>query len=419
MLADISRIASGQFIAQLMLLISLPFITRYYNPEEFGVFAVFSAMTWILVALSTGKVESLIITMKSKNKAIEITIGIFLIVLISSLVVGLIAEFLLLDFLNGFLSKDIEYLSILMGVTVFSIGSSQTLRFYATYLGNFSSHGVAAVLNAIVVISISIGYAVFMDGESLPTGLILGQLLGHFSSFFVFLFYTNIAQVLTIKILRESLIAVLNQIQKIPVLLTTQLAYILSVQIPVLMISIAGGAVGAGAFAMAERIVGMPTSSFGQAVGQVVRHKFSIAYRENSQDVLFPRKVIKSTFIFVVIGYGLLISLADPLIPLLLGDQWRVAISFVQIIAVMELFNFVFYSVVDVAIIRNNFYYRMWSQIAQLMSLIVLYIVIDMKNTLLSVEWVLILICFFRILFVVYDLIRTWQNIGKNINYVK
>jgi O-antigen/teichoic acid export membrane protein len=170
---------------------------------------------------------------------------------------------------------------------------------------------------------------------------------------------------------------------------------------------------------MAERIVGMPTSSFGQAVGQVVRHKFSIAYRENSQDVLFPRKVIKSTFIFVVIGYGLLISLADPLIPLLLGDQWRVAISFVQIIAVMELFNFVFYSVVDVAIIRNNFYYRMWSQIAQLMSLIVLYIVIDMKNTLLSVEWVLILICFFRILFVVYDLIRTWQNIGKNINYVK
>jgi len=75
--------------------------------------------------------------------------------------------------------------------------------------------------------------------------------------------------------------------------------------------------------------------------------------------------------------------------------------------------------VVDVAIIRNNFYYRMWSQIAQLMSLIVLYIIIDMKSTLLSVEWVLTLICFFRILFVVYDLIRTWYNTGKNIYYVK
>ena len=74
MLADISRIASGQFIAQLMLLISLPFITRYYNPEEFGVFAVFSAITWILVAFSTGKVESLIITMKSNNKALELTV---------------------------------------------------------------------------------------------------------------------------------------------------------------------------------------------------------------------------------------------------------------------------------------------------------------------------------------------------------
>ena len=55
MLADISRIASGQFIAQLMLLVAIPFITRYYNPEEFGLFAIFSAIAWILVSFSTGR----------------------------------------------------------------------------------------------------------------------------------------------------------------------------------------------------------------------------------------------------------------------------------------------------------------------------------------------------------------------------
>jgi O-antigen/teichoic acid export membrane protein len=42
-------IASGQFIAQLILVASLPYITRYYNPEEFGIFAVFSAIIGILV----------------------------------------------------------------------------------------------------------------------------------------------------------------------------------------------------------------------------------------------------------------------------------------------------------------------------------------------------------------------------------
>jgi O-antigen/teichoic acid export membrane protein len=50
---------------------SLPYITRYYNPEEFGVFAVFSAIIGILVVFSTGKVEFLIITMKSKDEAVK------------------------------------------------------------------------------------------------------------------------------------------------------------------------------------------------------------------------------------------------------------------------------------------------------------------------------------------------------------
>jgi O-antigen/teichoic acid export membrane protein len=123
--------------------------------------------------------------------------------------------------------------------------------------------------------------------------------------------------------------------------------------------------------------------------------------------------VISLTFLITLIGYGLLIVLADWFVPFFLGEQWQVAIPFVKIIAIMELFNFVFYSVEDIAIIRNNFIYRMWSQIMQLVSLIVLYVVVDMTNILLSIEWVLGLICLSRILFVVYDLTKTWRGIER------
>jgi len=414
MLADISRIASGQFIAQLMLLISLPFITRYYNPEEFGVFAVFSAITWILVAFSTGKVESLIITMKSKNKALELTVGILVILLIVSFLIGLIVEFLLLDFLNTSSLERVEYLSILMPATVLFIGSAQTLRFYVTYLGCFSAHGIAAILNAVGIIFITLGYAIFLDGNSLPLGLILGQLTGHILSFFIFLFYADIFQIKTFKRLKISINLVLNQTQKISILLITQLAYVLSVQIPILLISSVGGVLGAGAFSMAERIVSMPTNTFGHAVGQVVRHRFSKEYAADHQNTFLPRKVISIAFLITIISYSLIIALADQVIPFLLGDQWKAAIPFVQIIAIMELFNFVLYSVEDVSIIRNNFSYRMWSQVAQLMSLIVLYVVVDMTNILLSAEWVLGLICLTRILLVIYDLTKTWKGVKKS-----
>lgn len=392
-----------------MLLVSIPFITRYYNPEEFGFFAIFSAIAWILVSFSTGKVESLIITMKNKDKAATLTIGVLTIILISSLVVALITGLLLSNAYPDF-SSNSSYLSILLGVTILAIGSAQTLRCYATYLGRFSGHGVAAILNSTGVISVSLGYAILVDEDSLFIGLVLGQITGHALSFFVFLFYTDIISMTSLKIFNSSFSTVLNQAKKIPILLVTQLASTLSARMSTLIVSVVGGVSSAGSLSMAERIVSAPTNTFGQAVGQVVRHRYSEAYKVDKQNTSLPRKVIIFTFSVVVFGYGLIIALADWFVPLFLGEQWGVAIIFVQIIAIMELFNFVFYSVEDVAIIRDNFTYRMWSQMVQLLSLAIIYLIFSTKDLSLGVEWALSLICLARISFVVYDLLKTWRG---------
>jgi O-antigen/teichoic acid export membrane protein len=410
MLADISRIASGQFIAQLMLLVAIPFITRYYNPEEFGLFAIFSAIAWILVSFSTGRMESLIITMKNKNKAVALTIGVLTTILIFSFVVVLIAEPLLPTALLD-LSSNSAYLSMLIGVTVLFIGSAQTLRCYATYLGHFSGHGVAAVLNSVGVISVSLGYAILIEGDSLFVGLILGQIIGHALSFFVFLFYTDIISMTNLKMFKSSFSILLHQAKKIPVLLSTQLSSTVAARMSTLIVFVVGGISSAGSLAIAERIISAPTNIFGQSIGQVVRHRYSKAYKIDKQNMLLPRKVITLIFPMVVIGYGLIITLADWFVPLFLGDQWKVAIIFVQIIAVMELFNFVFYSVEDVAIIRGNYVYRMWGQLAQLLLLVIMYLIFETESISLGVEWVLGLICFTKILLVVYDLSRTWRQI--------
>ncbi len=410
MLADISRIASGQFIAQLMLLVAIPFITRYYNPEEFGLFAIFSAIAWILVSFSTGRMESLIITMKNKNKAVALTIGVLTTILIFSFVVVLIAEPLLPTALLD-LSSNSAYLPMLIGVTVLFIGSAQTLRCYATYLGHFSGHGVAAILNSVGVISVSLGYAILIEGDSLFVGLILGQIIGHALSFFVFLFYTDIISMTNLKMFKSSFSILLHQAKKIPVLLSTQLSSTVAARMSTLIVFAVGGISSAGSLAIAERIISAPTNIFGQSIGQVVRHRYSKAYKIDKQNMLLPRKVITLIFPMVVIGYGLIITLADWFVPLFLGDQWKVAIIFVQIIAVMELFNFVFYSVEDVAIIRGNYVYRMWGQLAQLLLLVIMYLIFETESISLGVEWVLGLICFTKILLVVYDLSRTWRQI--------
>jgi O-antigen/teichoic acid export membrane protein len=99
------------------------------NPEEFGVFAVFSAIIGILVVFSTGKVEFLIITMKSKDEAVALTIGTMIMVLIFSFVITLITLFFLSDFLNSFFLKEFSYLPLLMGVTITTYGRHNQRRY--------------------------------------------------------------------------------------------------------------------------------------------------------------------------------------------------------------------------------------------------------------------------------------------------
>jgi O-antigen/teichoic acid export membrane protein len=409
MFYSISKIASGQFIAQLILLISLPFITRYYNPENFGIFSVFSAIAWILVSFSTGKLEALIITMETKNKSVALTTGLLTVILFFSFSLALISGLFSTIIFPDLLLSSV-HLSIFIGLTVFFIGGAQTLRCYVTYLGRFSGHGIAAILNSVGVVFVSLWYAIFVGGNSLFVGLILGQIVGHSTSFFIFLYYSDILRSINIDILKSSFYLLVFESKKIPVLLLSQLFSTLSARLSTLIIFTVGGVASVGSLAIAERIVSAPTNIFGQSVGQVVRYRYSQIYKNDKKNIIFPRKIISFSSLLVVVTYGLIIVLAPWFVPLILGEKWEGAVVFVKLIAAMELFNFIFYTVEDIAIIRNNYFYRMWIHLIQLSLLVSVYLFLEMEVFSISVEMALTLICLIRIVFVVYDLSRTWRK---------
>jgi len=411
MFLDITRIASGQLIGQIFLLISLPIISRYYSPEDFGVFAVFSSIIWILVAISSAKAESLIITMKSRERAFQLTIEICILIFLASLIMGIILVLLKDTEVLQSLSK-IDYLPFLFSLTIVFVGFSQTLRSYVTYLGKFNAHGVASILNAIGIIIVSIGFAKFLPNSYLPVGLILGQLFGQFLSFLIFAYYSELVINLDLNNFIRPFYLIIGLLRKIPILLITQIAFVLSLSFPTLIINSVGGLASAGALAMASRIISMPTSTLGPAVGQVFRHRFASIHKKDSKNLTFPRVVISTTFLLAILVYGLAFLLSDIFVPFFLGKQWISAIFFVKAIIVMEVFNFVYYAVEDLAIIRDKFSYRMWSQLLQLFALVIMYFYVLNSDNLLSVDTALILIVFFRISFVVFDIKKSWKNNG-------
>lgn len=411
MFADISRIASGQLFAQLINFIALPFLTRLYGPESFGVFAIFSATAWISVVFATGQAEHLVITMTTTRRALALTLGILGLVSSTSIILVLVFGVVFNSWPHLFIISNIVHVSFLIGLTVFLIGSNQALRYYATYTGSFRGHGVSAILTSVGTQGVCLGYAIFIDKSAPVNGLIYGQITGLALSLIPFLLYTDIRYGRVKTTIRLVPKVMQSQLGNIPVFLATHLSKTMHTRLPVLIVGVVAGGVGAGAYAMAERLIGMPTGLFGQAIGQVVRHRFKVDSNDGTRSVKQPQNVIKITFGLALLAYSLFIYIADWFVLFVLGKDWEVAIPIVRIVAVMAMLNLVFYSVEDVAVIRRNFRYRMLWQLSQLLLLGTMYIGLISIDYEIHVEVLVAIIVTIRVLFVLYDLLRTWRNV--------
>ena len=400
---------SGQLVAQLINFLSLPVLARLYGPESFGAFAVFSSFVWIFAVIATGQAEHLIITMRTRRRARALTSGIVIFVFFLSILLALLFDFVIsrIDYFKSI--KDISYLAVYLGVTVFFIGNNQVLRYYATYVGRFNRHGVSAVFMSIGTMGVSIGYAYFYSTSGSPEGLIIGQMAGLLFSLVPFLYLKNNGSIFN----RNSLLFILKvficQINKVPTFLITHLSKTVHTRLPVIIVGhISGGA--AGSYAMAERLLSAPTGLLGQSIGQVFRNRFKSYNLNPKLSQKQPRKVISLTFIVAIFSYGLFIYLADWFVLIVLGDAWLVAIPFLKIIAVMEMLNLVYYSVEDVAVIRNDNFYRMIWQMSQLFIILAAYSLLFISNSCVQAEYIVAILCLIRVLFVLFDLRRTWKG---------
>ena len=71
-LRNVVLLASGTAGAQVITIGTMPFLSRLYNPEAFGVLAVFAAVTSFFTVLSTFKYELAIVLPREDDDAANI-----------------------------------------------------------------------------------------------------------------------------------------------------------------------------------------------------------------------------------------------------------------------------------------------------------------------------------------------------------
>jgi O-antigen/teichoic acid export membrane protein len=170
----------GLVFAQSLSVILYPVFSRIYTPGQFGTFALFVSITGIMALLSSGVYEQAILLPREEKKALTlIALPLILTMVQCSLFFVLILLFK--DFIANKLlnNAQIKPFLLLIPVSVLLNNVYTTFTFYANRRKHYSFISQSAINQGV---GINISKLVFGTSNLANSGLILGRIIGQFTS---------------------------------------------------------------------------------------------------------------------------------------------------------------------------------------------------------------------------------------------
>ncbi|WP_139151843.1 translocase [Shewanella colwelliana] len=311
----------GTASAQIIGIITLPFLTRIYGPEDFNLFAIFLSMLAVLSVSSCLRFEIAIPIPDSEDDAINLVVLSLLsstcISLLLFCIIILVPDIYFVDIL------DVDFLPYLkwlpLGVwflCLFGVFQYWTIR--------YKRFGLLAK-NRISQVSIYVGsQIVFGLNGFLSFGLIAGNIISNIFA------ATNLAmnngKVLVDRVSAisySSLKRTFFRYKNYPKYSTFEaFANSAAIEVPVLIIAALSVGPVAGYLLLATRILGAPISLLGNAVGQVYLSHAPEKLRHN----LLADFTLTTLRSLVKVGFVPIFTfsvLAPYIIPLVFGSDWE------------------------------------------------------------------------------------------------
>jgi O-antigen/teichoic acid export membrane protein len=350
----VGLLASGTAAAQLITVLILPLLTRLFTPEQFGVLASYVAIIAIVNAVSGLRYEMAIPLAENEEQAFHLLVLsvllVFAFAIITTAVVALIPEHVMP--LGG-----VKWL-IPAGIT--AVGVYQALSYWAL-------RQKAYIALAQTKFAQGIGRAVTQIGAGLlgagAPGLVFGEVVGQ-SAGIMRLSWRDLVRfrLYGSRTTRRSLKASAHTYREFPLMVTPgSLLNSAGLQAPTLLIAALYGPVVAGWYFAAQRIVSLPVQMISRAVGDAF---FAEAPEMAKKDPAKLQQMFTTVSRNLLLG-GLLpatmIVLTAPwVLPWLLGSEWQMSGTFLQLLTVAFLFALA-YSPINFAIIKRNDYSLLWA----------------------------------------------------------
>ena len=336
---NVSKLALGTGIAQLITILASPILTRIFSPEQYGIFALFISMITILSVFSTFRYEYAIVLPKSKRRAEELYfLCIFITILVSIFFFAIAFLFgkKILIFLNFDSLSDYIFL---VPLSIFLAGVTQTNDLWFNRTEKYKNMGFLRIIQSIAIATVTIllGY-LFPSASS----LILGNLIG-----------MTILMVAGFILLRGSITSHLQNLKFINLfaLFRSNIDF-LRFGTPAILLSVGSyqsffifsglyfGSYILGIFYLLERIIGLPSSVLGNSLGQVFYRTISKIEPKKCFDELIKflkRLIILSLALHLFLYFGLYYLLVP-----IFGETWSGTTQYFIFFIIVGSFSFIF-----------------------------------------------------------------------------
>jgi len=323
--SNVVTIVTGTAIAQIIVILASPVITRLYGPEAFGLFALFSSIISILVTVGCLRYELAIMLPKSDEDAANVFGLCFLILIVISLLsfpILLVSQQPIERFLNA--PQLGEYFWLIPAMFFLS-GAFIVLNYWNTRTKLFQRLAIARVMKSCSTTGtqLGMGFAGYNSGGVLILASVIGQLVS--------------TSVLGIQILRDHLSFFKQHITK-KGMIEVQKEYInfpkydiwaallnnISGMLPIFILAIYFNATILGYYSLSLMVLQLPVGLIGDAIGQVFFQKAAEAInisktklKESVEETIKPLIFLSffPTLLLVVIG--------PELFGVVFGMQWQ------------------------------------------------------------------------------------------------
>lgn len=367
---NVLTLVTGTGLAQILPLAVTPILARIYSPEQFGVFALFIAVTSSLAVVATGRYELVIMLPRKDVDAANVAV--------LSITINFVVSFLLLvcawlfnEQISGALgNRSISLWLYFVPLAVLLNGIYLNLNYWSNRKKLYFLMANRRVLQSGATAGAQLGLGVLQAGAG---GLVMGHLAGQ--ALAVGMMTKMVHQhspTLYRSIDKRKMRVLAKRYKNCPkFLVPAHTMGAVSAQLPTIFLNAIFGLAASGFFMLAERVVGAPISLVAGSIADVFRQQFSQSYNAGKNCRRDFLSTLKKLIVIAAPPFIVLAMFAPFLFATLFGEKWRVSGEYAQLMCPMFFIRFITNPLSVVAIIAQKNRYELGWQIGVLTLLVV------------------------------------------------